>query len=194
MNLLAHAVLSPPDEIIRLGNVLADFIGRNERGDLDPRVQVGMELHRKIDMFTDAHVVVSRSKAKLIGFQRYGNALVDVIYDHFLTRAWSHELPVQDFTRRLYSSIESHRQLLPITCNQIAIRMIEQDWMGHYGSLDGLRITLERMSKRIEWSTGRTVDLASSLQILEVKYDDFMQDFLEFWPDLQKHLEAKQDY
>ena len=180
--------------MVRLGNVLADFIGRNEKSDLDPRILVGIELHRKIDMFTDSHGVVSRSKARLVSFQRYGNALVDVFYDHFLTRAWSHELPVQDFTRRLYSSIESHQQFFPTTCYQIASRMIEQDWMGHYGSLDGLRITLERMAKRVEWSTGRTVDLASSVQILEVKYDDFMQDFLEFWPDLQNHLAETQGY
>jgi acyl carrier protein phosphodiesterase len=180
-------VLSPVDEKIRLGNVLADFIGRNEIALLEPEIQVGIALHRRIDKFTDSHPVVDRSKAKLVGFQRYGNALVDVFYDHFLTTKWSHRLSVRDLTDRLYQSIRNHEGSLPKTCNLIANRMIEQDWMNHYGTFEGLKTNLGRMEFRIQTRTGRSVDLVSSVKILEQEYKSFEIDFLEFWPELVGH-------
>ncbi len=187
MNLLAHAVLSPPNEKILLGNVLADFIGRKEIESLDQDIQFGVALHKRIDHFTDHHTAVDRSKSRLVGFQRYGNALVDVFYDHFLTTGWSHELSVREFTGRLYRSIQSHQELLPKTCFAIANRMIEQDWMNNYETMDGLKMNLGRMELRIESRTGRAVDLVSSVKILEQEYRSFEEDFLEFWPELVGH-------
>jgi hypothetical protein len=62
--------------------------------------------------------------------------------------------------------------------------MIEQDWMNLYGDMDGLASNLSRMESRIEYRTGRSVDLVSSIQILESDYRGFELDFLEFWPQL----------
>lgn len=187
MNLLAHSVLSPPNEKILLGNVLADFIGRKEIESLDQEIQFGVALHKRIDHFTDHHTAVDRSKSRLVGFQRYGNALVDVFYDHFLATGWSHELSVFEFTDRLYRSIQSHQELLPKNCFAIANRMIEQDWMNNYATMDGLKMNLGRMELRIESRTGRAVDLVSSVKILEQEYRSFEEDFLEFWPELVGH-------
>lgn len=188
MNLLAHAVLSPANEKIRIGNVLADFVGRNEKEALDAEIQKGFRLHRLIDQFTDSHSIVDRSKARLNGFQRFGNALVDVFYDHFLTKNWTTEISVRDFTNELYSSIKEHEQLLPDNCNHIASRMVEQDWMNNYGTIEGLILNLGRMESRIKFRTGRTVDLVSSLQILDSNYLEFEADFREFWPQLVGHV------
>lgn len=174
--------------MVRLGNVLADFIGRNERIGLSPQVQAGIALHRKIDTFTDSNEIVERSKAKLVGFKRYGNALIDVFYDHFLSNAWEHELAVPDFTGQLYDSIKANLIHVPETCNWIANRMIEQDWLSNYGSINGLHLNLSRMESRIQNRTGRVVDLVSSLDILEEHYDDFQTDFLEYWPKLRNHV------
>lgn len=188
MNLLAHAVLTPTERAVRVGNVLADFIRRNEIEGLAPDIRKGIDLHRSIDRFTDNHAVVEASKARLVAFQRFGNPLVDVIYDHFLVRHWEQEAPMLDYVRALYSEIEIHMPQLPDQCKHIATRMIDQDWMSQYGTFEGLATNLGRMSKRIEWSTGRQVDLGASLQILEVRYEEFERDFLEFWPELKAHM------
>ncbi len=187
MNLLAHAVLSPANEKLLLGNVLADFIGRKEVESLDYEIQFGIVLHRRIDQFTDSHPVVNRSKERLIGFQRYGNALVDVFFDHFLTKHWTHNLSVRSFTDDLYQSILAHNDLLPETCRLIAHRMMQQDWLNHYSTTEGLTTNLSRMEFRIQSRTGRTVDLVSSVKILEAEYENFERDFLEFWPELVGH-------
>lgn len=188
MNLLAHAVLSPDQELIRIGNVLADFFLRSQISDLAIEIQEGVSLHKKIDHFTDSHPIVERSKARLIGFQRFGNPLVDVFYDHFLTKSWAHEQTIRRFTDSLYRAIEGCHEYLPQPCVQISQRMIEQDWMNQYDSFDGMKINLLRMEQRIESRTGRTVDLVSSLQILEREYSGFEADFLEFWPQLVGHV------
>ena len=187
MNLLAHAVLSPDQPLIRIGNVLGDFIHRNEVATLDHKIQKGIELHKRIDSFTDNHPAVANSKSKMIAFQRFANPLIDVFYDHFLTKHWSQPETVRDYTTQLYLSIEEARPLLPDNCVRISERLIEDDWLNLYGTFDGLSTNLSRMERRIEYGSGRKVDLVSSLQILEVRYDEFEADFLEFWPQLVGH-------
>jgi acyl carrier protein phosphodiesterase len=188
LNLLAHAVLSPPAEIVRIGNVLADFVGRAEKEMLGTELQTGFRLHRRIDSYTDSHPVVERSKARLVGFQRYGNALIDIFYDHFLTRYWEQPNSVRQYTNELYRSIQSHQPILPESCKEVAIRMIEQDWMNYYQDYEGLALNLSRMESRIKYRTGRSVDLVSSIQILDAEYRGLELDFLEFWPQLVGHV------
>jgi len=184
VNLLAHSVLSPKNERIRVGNVLADFIGRREKEGLDPEIQEGIELHQRIDRFTDNHPVVQRSQAKLVGFQRYANPLIDVFYDHFLTVQWPKDQFIGDYIEELYDSIRACHPILPADCGRISETMMEQNWLAGYGSYPGLETNLGRMERRIEYVRGRKVDLVSAIQILEVRYKEFEADFLEFWPQL----------
>jgi acyl carrier protein phosphodiesterase len=187
LNLLAHAVLSPDRELVRVGNVVADFIHRNETTGLPKDIQTGIGLHRRIDSFTDNHLAVANSKSKMIAFKRFANPLIDVFYDHFLTKHWDNPIPIREFTHQLYRSVQTAHPLLPENCVRISKRMIEDDWLNLYDTFEGLAINLERMERRIEFRAGRKVDLVSSLQILEVRYDEFETDFLEFWPQLVGH-------
>ena len=168
--------------------MLGDFIHRNEIAVLHPDIQKGIELHKRIDSFTDNHPAVASSKFKMIAFQRFANPLIDVFYDHFLTKHWAQTESVQDYTEELYDSIERAHPHLPTNSVRISQRMIEDDWLSLYGTFEGLAINLGRMARRIEFGTGRKVDLVSALQILEVRYDEFEGDFLEFWPQLVGHV------
>jgi len=56
MNYLAHTFLSLGDEDILIGNFITDFINAKQARVLDERYQVGLDLHRKIDAFTDNHM------------------------------------------------------------------------------------------------------------------------------------------
>ncbi len=188
MNLLAHAVLSPDKGLIRVGNVVADFLHRNETDSLEPRLKVGYDLHQRIDKFTDHDATVARSHQRLIGFRRYANPLVDVFYDHFLSKHWSDSDTLADYVADLYRSIEDTASLLPEGCFAISQRMISDDWLSQYDTFEGLAVNLARMERRIQWGSGRTVDLVGSLTVLESDYAGFEADFLEFWPRLQAHL------
>ena len=154
-------------------------------------IQKGIELHQRIDRFTDNHPVVQRSQDRLVGFQRYANPLIDVFYDHFLVMNWNRPVTVSEYVSELYRTIRQTQSLLPDDCNQIADRMMDQNWLNQYGTYSGLESNLGRMQARIEWATGRKVDLVSSLQILESHYFEFEKDFLEFWPTLKSEAETQ---
>src|ERR1043165_4082575 len=77
VNLLAHALLSAPDAEIRLGNVLADFVKGRDRRTMSPAFLEGVRQHEAIDVFTDTHQVVSRSKARIKNYRHTTGILVD---------------------------------------------------------------------------------------------------------------------
>jgi acyl carrier protein phosphodiesterase len=184
MNLVAHAVLSPDHRQVRVGNAVADFIHRNERATLLPELQHGIQIHLRIDHFTDHHPTVQRSRERLVGFQRFGNPLVDVFYDHFLVRHWVREESVDDFIESLYKDMVAEIPNLPEQAGGIIRRLLDDDWLNSYDDFSGLERALTRMERRLEWASGREVNLIDSIQILRSDYQGFEADFLEFWPQL----------
>ena len=145
---------------------------------------MGFDLHYRIDALTAKHVTVAQSHSRLVGYRRYANPLVDVFYDHFLTLKWSKEISAREYVQELYRSIERYSSVLPENCRRISERMIGDDWLSDYGTFEGLAKNLARMERRIQWGSGREVDLVGSLEILKVEYEGFEEDFEEFWPRL----------
>jgi acyl carrier protein phosphodiesterase len=193
MNLLAHAVLSPPNRLIRVGNVVCDFVHKQDWATLPDAMQRGIELHLAIDHFTDNSPICARSKARLVGYQRFGNPVVDVFYDHFLIKHWPEQTPVGDYIDELYKDLVAELASLPQDAQHIVTRIIEDDWLNCYDDFDGLERTLQRMERRVEWATKRQVDIIGSVQILKENYPEFENDFLEFWPLLTKAALAHRD-
>jgi acyl carrier protein phosphodiesterase len=167
-----------------VGNVVADFIHRKERELLSIGVQEGIRIHLQIDHFTDHHPAVQRSKERLVGFQRFGNPLVDVFYDHFLVRNWPERESVLAYIEVLYKDLVAEIPELPVQAASVIRRLLDDDWLNSYDDFDGLERALTRMERRLEWGTGREVNLIDSLQILRSEYRGFEADFLAFWPEL----------
>jgi acyl carrier protein phosphodiesterase len=59
MNFLAHIYLSGDNDLIKIGNFMADFGKQFKNYPVD--VQKGIILHRAIDTFTDAHPVLDEA-------------------------------------------------------------------------------------------------------------------------------------
>lgn len=90
MNHLAHFVLSGGDADLAVGNFVADFITNRQLPDFTEGVQRGIQLHRAIDTFTDAHPIVKRSTKRLHPFHhKYSPVIVDVYYDFLLAKNWN---------------------------------------------------------------------------------------------------------
>ena len=92
MNLLAHALLSPPNDPAALfGNLTADWVKGRARQSLHASIRRGMEIHQQIDIFTDLHPAVHQCSNLLEEkWGRYSPILVDVLFDHVLSLEWSH--------------------------------------------------------------------------------------------------------
>jgi acyl carrier protein phosphodiesterase len=189
VNWLAHLLLSEPDSGFRVGNLLPDLINVSDRTQIPVVFHRGMACHRRIDAFTDAHPVVRRSVQRMIKpYRRLGPILMDVFYDHFLSVRWEQyaAVPLAEFTQEMYASFEEQRELLPEMVAQALHRMRAENWLGSYRDLAGVRLTLERMSRRFR----RPVDLVGGVVELERHYAELGADFDEFFPELQRHVAA----
>lgn len=90
MNFLAHLQLAGADENLRMGAMLGDFVrGRAALEGFTPGVQAGIQLHRRIDSYTDALPEIAALRAWFPGdFRRYAGIIIDLGMDHELARNW----------------------------------------------------------------------------------------------------------
>src|ERR1051325_10142199 len=104
MNYLAHLFLAEDDPESLLGNLLGDFVKGAKKDDYPDSIRRGIELHRKVDRFTDAHRVV-RSSLSLISpaRRRFAGVLVDIFYDHLLAKDWQiySSVPLATFSQKV---------------------------------------------------------------------------------------------
>jgi acyl carrier protein phosphodiesterase len=183
MNWLAHLVLSEPAPAFRVGNILADILPIGEIRELPEPFQLGVARHRAIDAFTDSHPIFKRSVARLEPpFRRFGGVIMDVFYDHALTRSWDRYCgaPVGEFVAGFHLDVEACRRQIPAGAYAILVRMRTGAWLTSYGDLDGVRTTLGRISKRLR----RPFDLSAAADVIELNYDALVEDFEAFFPDV----------
>ena len=106
MNYLAHLYLAEVSGTSLVGNFLGDFIkGRLEQAHLPKEYEVGVSLHRKIDVFTDSHPVVLRSRTRISKLRRrYAGIVIDMAYDHFLALNWTGycDMPLNQLVQNFY--------------------------------------------------------------------------------------------
>jgi acyl carrier protein phosphodiesterase len=186
MNWLAHLYLSEPSAEFRIGNLLPDLLRPRDLRGLPVQFIRGAERHRQIDAFTDSHEVVRRSIQRLSSpYRRYGGILMDIFYDHFLSVDWDRfsEIPLHDFIRQFYDSIDAHQQAIPSEAFMPLKLMSLEDWLGQYRELSGIRHTLARVERRMS----RPVDFANSVLELRDQYTELHRDFDEFFPELMEH-------
>lgn len=187
MNWLAHLYLSEPTAPFRIGNLLPDIVGPNVLAGLPAEFQRGIVQHRRIDAFADAHPVFRRSVQRFEPpLRRFGGIIVDLAYDHFLTRDWAvhSATPLPDFTREVYAGLGEVAGHLPPEISTRLQYMRTEDWLGSYRDLDGLAIALGRVARRLK----RPVDLAAAVPLIERDYAGFQADFREFFPQLKAHV------
>jgi acyl carrier protein phosphodiesterase len=170
-----------------LGNLMGDFVKGNVEGKFPREVVEGIINHRKVDTFTDSNNIVSLSK-KLISKSRYSvsGIIIDVVYDHFLSRNWDlySNTGLYEFIGTVYKNLGNHTVRIPQNVELIIEKMIKEDWLSSYETMEGIDKTFKRISKRMR----RENTLWNAVEELEVNYDSLNMHFLQFFPELITHL------
>lgn len=189
MNYLAHLYLSVPTEEAWLGSLLGDFV----KGPLDGRygeaITRAIALHRRIDVFTDAHPMVLESKSRISApRRRFAGVMIDMFYDHFLAKNWEefHDEPLGTFTARVYGILSRHHATLPERLQAVAPRMAQWDWLGSYAEVGSIYTALNRMGQRLR----RENRLLNSTDELVENYAEFEADFRAFMPEVAAFARA----
>ena len=183
MNFLAHIYLSGDNELITIGNFIADGIKGRDYLDFSSEFQIGILLHRHIDTFTDAHETVRLSTKRLHNkYGHYSGVIVDILYDHFLAKNWHRysEIPLDDFAENFYNSLEHHYDLLPTSSQKMTPYMLADNWLVSYASIDGISKVLQGMNRRTKNRSG----MHEAINELEYFYTEFEIEFTSFFDEL----------
>jgi acyl carrier protein phosphodiesterase len=183
MNYLAHLYLAEDSPESLLGSMMGDSV-KGAIGDrYPPKITRGIELHRKIDSYTDSHPITRASRDLYSPVRRrFAGIIVDLCYDHFLYRHWSEfsDVILDQFISRVYEVLMTHRATLPARMEAMVPVMIREDWLGSYRDLIGVEKALNRLSRRV--TNGDR--LLGAIEEIKLHYRSLEANFLIFFPDL----------
>ncbi len=187
MNYLAHLFLSGQNDEILVGNLLGDFvigsIDHERNNYLTTPLKKGVHLHRLIDSFADNHNMTRECNKKLHHqYHKYAGVLVDIFFDHFLTKHWERfsDEKFEVFRLRTYRAFDSFEYLLPVKMYHLVDSMKKHDWLKNYSEHWGVEKALLNIAKR----TKHHVPLQLAMSEFLEHYYFFENNFLVFFPEI----------
>jgi acyl carrier protein phosphodiesterase len=183
MNFLAHIYLSGDNDLIKIGNFMADGIRGKHFESYPLEIQKGIILHRSIDTFTDAHPIFRQSTKKLHEkYHHYAGVIVDVFYDHFLAKNWNtySDEKLEEFVARFYQSLHDNYSILSERTKGMMPYMIEHNWLVSYQTIEGINRILTQMDQR----TKNESKMRFATNELSEFYPEFEEEFTNFFQEL----------
>lgn len=190
MNFLAHIYLSGDNDLLKIGNFMADSIHGKRYLDYADDLQKGILLHRFIDTFTDAHPIYRQSRRRL--YEKYGHyagVIMDIVYDHFLAKNWKaySEVNLEEYAAQFYQSLQNNFELLTPKTQNLLPYLINQNWLVQYASLKGLETILYQMDNR----TKNSVHMHKAIAEVQLFYSELEHEFTEFMEELKIQCKIK---
>ena len=130
---------------------------------------------------------MKESKARLWDeYRHYGSVIVDIYYDHFLSKNWSQysNEPLKTFTNRQYAMLSVHAADFPAGARKTLKYMKDTDWLYNYQFLEGVDMALKGMSRRTTFDSG----MEFAINELRQDYDLYKTEFISFFPLLESHI------
>lgn len=183
MNFLAHIYLSGNNDLIKIGNFMADGIRGNSYLNYPPEVIKGILLHRKIDSFTDNHSVYRKSKHRLHDkYGHYAGVIMDILYDHFLAKNWQKYSveTLEDFADNFYKSLHENYAILSEKTKNLMPFMIDNNWLVSYKFIAGI----EKILFQMDYRTKHKANMHEAMVELKEFYPDFEKEFTLFFNEL----------
>ena len=183
MNFLAHIYLSGDNDLIKIGNFMADGIRGKQFVNYPSEIQKGIILHRGIDTFTDAHPIFRQSTKRLHqNYHHYAGVIVDVLYDHFLAKNWKNysDEKLTEYVDRFYQSLVDNKPLLSDRIVTIMPILFKENWLVAYETIEGIQHILTQMDRR----TKNQSNMRFAVQDLTEFYTEFENEFTTFFKEL----------
>jgi acyl carrier protein phosphodiesterase len=192
LNYLAHILLSGGSAPRRVGGFIADFVKGGRLHGFPEEIRQGIVLHRRIDAFTDAHPLVREARALLRPyFGRYAGIFLDIFYDHLLAKNWQRfsGVSLARFAASFYVTLLRSYRWLPLPVKSFAWHFILTNRLGRYAHPAGVRRALQIMSAYSSLPPMSN----EAIQILRRHEKELEQNFLQFFPQLQKMAAGDSD-
>ena len=190
MNYLAHIYLSGTNELLKIGNFMADSIKGNDYEKYAPEIKKGILLHRHIDSFTDSHPIYRRSKHRLHEkYGHYSGVIMDILYDHFLAKNWSKfsNEKLEDYANDFYQLLQDNYDILTERIKGMMPYMIARNWLVSYATIEGLEMILFQM----DYKTKHRANMQEAVVELQDFYSEFESEFFLFFEELTVSCQQK---
>lgn len=184
MNFLGHFLLSHHDPELLVGNFIADAVKGKKYLEYPPKISHGIMMHRQIDHFTDSHEMVRLGRKRLFPIYRhFAGVIMDMYYDHLLAIHWTEycKIPLENFAGQVYTTIESHWNILPEKSRYMFPYMKSGNWLLRYATTDGISKSLTGMARRLDNNS----KLEQAIDQLHEQYELLKPEFERFMHDLQ---------
>jgi acyl carrier protein phosphodiesterase len=189
LNYLAHALLSFSDDAIQVGNLMGDFIKGNQYNAYPDKMAFGMQLHRRIDSFTDSHPQIQHAVRMFKPhFRLSGGILVDILFDHFLandSRYFTDEKLLM-FTTGVYQNLAHHTHYFNTSMRTLFDHMTTHNWLYHYKSRDGLMRAVKGMCTRYPMIG----DGNQAITLIDQQYEPLLDIYTSFFTDLEQFVHS----
>ena len=176
-----------------VGNFIADSVKGSAVDNYNEGIQQGIKLHRIIDMYTDNHPEMLKSKERLRPrYKKYAPVITDIFYDHFLASNWQNysNSTLRDYTNEVYKYLEEHYNIFPERSKQFYNYMMKYDILFAYTKIEGIERVMQGMSRRASFTSG----METAAEELQKDYEMYQKEFRAFFPDLQKHVNQTQQH
>ncbi|MCJ8313383.1 MAG: DUF479 domain-containing protein [Saccharospirillaceae bacterium] len=186
MNWLAHLLLSKRDVEYQLGNFLADPLkGKLWEGASDSMGH-GMKMHKAIDIFTDAHPIVSKSKSRLGEKGYLKGVIIDLLYDHFLALNWdTYAVESQsEFLQTFNVAALKVSDNYPSQTKLIINKLVGSGYLGKYIEFEGFVESLRRIDNRLSARIKAKDSALNYIVLVEREFSNLKADFDLFFPEL----------
>ncbi len=183
MNFLAHAYLSFGNPKILTGNLITDFMRGHKKEEFPSGIQHGIELHHKIDTFTDNHPATLKAKEYLRPTTgRYCGVFLDVVYDHFLATDAQifPDSTLAQFSQDIYSLLDQNTAFFPENFQRIYYYMKKEDWLYNYHTKKGIGNSFNGVFRRAKYLERTNAAYKTFL----THYDEFQNAYDNFMPDM----------
>ena len=186
MNYLAHCCLVPPTAQALAGALLGDLIHGPDLSGLPAEVARSIRLHRAIDRYTDNHPEVMAAKNLLQPpLRRYAGIIVDVAFDHLLSRSFMHWHPEQalpELARAVYAAIADYRLLAPAKTRARLDYIASHRLLEKYGQAESIGKALAGIGSRFT----RDNPLSDADPVAIALLPAWQPQFERFYPELKQ--------
>lgn len=176
--------------------MISDYVKGKKKYEYPVSIQKGIELHRAIDNFTDAHEATREAKEVFRpAYRLYSGAFVDVVYDHFLaidTNEFTEEL-LLGFSQQVYRTLDDYTAYFPERFAVAFPYMKQQNWLYNYRSRRGIEKSLGGVVRRSKYLS----ESETAFLIFERHYQLLQDCYRHFWagmkPFTRQQLEILQN-
>jgi acyl carrier protein phosphodiesterase len=170
-----------------VGNFLGDFVKGSQLDYLPADIELGIRLHRSVDVFTDTHPLIVSLKDKFPAeLRRMAGVVIDIYFDYLLMQNWD------AYSKRhfdlIFEQFYTELELFSLKDNpkfsQQAQRLKTHRWLNEYSKLE----TCHRAFLSIETRLNHKIIFAEKAQCFVQQHALLLEStFEQFYPKCLEH-------